>query len=147
MAPHRAKLFRRDSFVAQRTESRDDAQNSHAKLMIERGRNVFAWFSLMTGCMGSLGKLDAQQITKWPESEDLCVRTQIERGKPRPVIDGIGWVVGIPSKIILWDRRVDNHNISPETEAAVTQYVNDSRIWRKPKYDSISTLPLTNGGV
>ena len=41
------------------------------------------------------------------------------------MIDGVGRVVGIPSKIILWDRRIDNHKISPETESALTQYVSD----------------------
>jgi len=52
---------------------------------------------------------------------------QIERGQPRPVLDGVGWVLGIPSKIILWDRRVDNHSVSPETEEAIAEYlaVND----------------------
>lgn len=52
---------------------------------------------------------------------------QIERGRPRPVLDGVGWVAGIPSKIVLWDRRVDNHSISLETEEAITEYlaVND----------------------
>ena len=48
---------------------------------------------------------------------------QIARGKPRPVIDGIGWVVGIPGKILLWDRRIDNHHVSPETEAAIAVYL------------------------
>lgn len=52
-------------------------------------------------------------------------RPQIERGQRQPVIDGIGWIVGIPSKIILWDRRVNNHNISPNTESVVTRYVDD----------------------
>ena len=52
---------------------------------------------------------------------------QIERGERRPVLDGVGWVLGIPSKIVLWDRRVDNHSVSPETEAAIAEYlaVND----------------------
>jgi len=52
---------------------------------------------------------------------------QIERGQPRRVLDGVGWVLGIPSKIVLWDRRVDNHAVSPETEAAIAEYlaVND----------------------
>jgi hypothetical protein len=52
---------------------------------------------------------------------------QFARGQRRPVIDGIGWVLGIPSKIVLWDRRVDNHSVSPETEAAIAEYlaVND----------------------
>ena len=47
----------------------------------------------------------------------------MERGADRPILDGVGWVVGIPSKIILWNRRVDNHNISPETEEKLRQYM------------------------
>lgn len=47
----------------------------------------------------------------------------IERGTPRPVIDTVGWVVGIPSKLLLWNRRVENHNIGPETEARVVEYL------------------------
>jgi hypothetical protein len=48
---------------------------------------------------------------------------QFERGGRRPVIDGIGWVLGIPDKIVLWDRRVENHAISPETEQAIAEYL------------------------
>ena len=51
---------------------------------------------------------------------------QIQRGKRRPVIDGIGWVFGIPSKILLWNHRVDNHKISETTEHAVTQYLDQN---------------------
>jgi len=53
---------------------------------------------------------------------------QIERGLPRPFLDGLGWVVGIPSKIILWDRRVDNHSVSPETEQAIAKYLDDNEL-------------------
>ena len=48
---------------------------------------------------------------------------QIERGKPRPIIDGFGWVWGIPSKITLWNRKVENHHISPETETLLAEYL------------------------
>jgi hypothetical protein len=48
---------------------------------------------------------------------------QIQCGKRRPIIDGIGWVVGIPGKILLWDRRVENHRISVETHDFVTEYL------------------------
>jgi hypothetical protein len=48
---------------------------------------------------------------------------QIERGERYPLIDGVGWVIGIPEKILLWDRRVSNHQISPETEAAIADYL------------------------
>ena len=47
----------------------------------------------------------------------------VERGKDRPIIDGVGWVVGIPDKIVLWNRRVNNHDISPETEEQLKQYM------------------------
>jgi hypothetical protein len=48
---------------------------------------------------------------------------QIERGRPNTVIDAIGWVFGIPSKIILLDRRMDNHQISDETVEALREYL------------------------
>jgi hypothetical protein len=48
---------------------------------------------------------------------------QIEVGKDRPVVDGIGWVVGIPNKIILWNHKVDNHNVSPETREKIDQHL------------------------
>ena len=47
----------------------------------------------------------------------------IERGKPRVVLDSVGWVVGIPSKLLLWDSRVDNHRITEPTESAIAQYL------------------------
>ena len=47
----------------------------------------------------------------------------VEWGQPRPVLDTIGWVIGIPSKIVLWDRRVDNHSVSPETAQAIEDYL------------------------
>lgn len=58
------------------------------------------------------------------ESPQLCDSgPQIQRGERRRVIDAVGWVVGIPSKILLWNRRVENHNIGPETEAAIVEYL------------------------
>ena len=48
---------------------------------------------------------------------------QIERGKPRTVIDGFGWFWGIPSKLMLWNRNIENHRISPETETLLVEYL------------------------
>jgi hypothetical protein len=48
---------------------------------------------------------------------------QIERGERRPLLDAVGWTLGIPGKVILWDRRVDRHQISPETEQAIAEYL------------------------
>ena len=48
---------------------------------------------------------------------------QFERGKPRYIIDGFGWVFGIPSKIMFWNRKFENHHISPETELVMEEYL------------------------
>ena len=48
---------------------------------------------------------------------------QIERGHPRPMIDGFGYVWGIPSKLMLWNRKVENHRISHETETLLFEYM------------------------
>jgi hypothetical protein len=48
---------------------------------------------------------------------------QVERGVPRPVIDATGWIFGIPSKLMFWNRKIENHSISTETEVALTEYL------------------------
>ncbi len=58
-----------------------------------------------------------------PRELNGCDECQMERGQPRPIIDAVGWVVGIPSKLILWDRRAENHRISMETEAILAEYL------------------------
>ena len=47
----------------------------------------------------------------------------VEEGKPHLLLDAAGWTLGIPSKILLWDRRVKNHRVSPQTRDAVAEYV------------------------
>ncbi len=59
-----------------------------------------------------------------PSPDLLAINTPpIERGGPRPVLDAAGWVIGIPSKLLLWNRRVDNHRISTETEVILQEYM------------------------
>jgi hypothetical protein len=49
---------------------------------------------------------------------------QIARGEPVPVVDALGhYVFSLPSKLLLWNWRVDNHRISPETEETVAAYL------------------------
>jgi hypothetical protein len=60
------------------------------------------------------------------ELEGLPLRgneAQIERGNPHAFLDGLGWVLGIPSKITLLSLKADNHSVSPETEAALARYL------------------------
>ena len=55
--------------------------------------------------------------------EPLAPSIQIERGRPNKFIDGVGWVLGIPNKLLLWDRRADNHRVSEQTEMEVAEYL------------------------
>ena len=64
----------------------------------------------------------AQWYRTSPVLEASTASQPIERGRPNKVVDTFGWVWGIPDKIILWDRRIDNHRIGPQTEAAVADY-------------------------
>ena len=47
----------------------------------------------------------------------------VEVGAPNRIVDGIGWVVGIPGKVLLWDRRVSNHQIGEQTLETTTDYI------------------------
>jgi hypothetical protein len=64
--------------------------------------------------------------------ENLCTQEdaalqpgepQIERGQRAPVIDTVGWIFGIPSKILMFNHRVDNHDVSLETERGIQEYL------------------------
>lgn len=48
---------------------------------------------------------------------------QVEIGRPNRWIDGIGNVISIPSKLLLWDRRVDRHKISEGTLLTLADYL------------------------
>jgi hypothetical protein len=54
---------------------------------------------------------------------DLTGSVQFEHGEPHKVVDAVGWVFGIPKKIIVWDRRAVNHHVSAETEQNLAQYI------------------------
>ena len=83
-------------------------------------------FSLLVcGLLLSLSQSGCLVLDRHMTAQDQCTPEDVlvERGEDYPLIDGVGWVVGIPSKILLWNRRVDNHHISPETEEQVRQYM------------------------
>jgi hypothetical protein len=51
--------------------------------------------------------------------------SDVEYGRKIGAIDSLGWIVGVPRKLMLWDRKVDNHSISSHTTSAVSQYLSD----------------------
>lgn len=49
---------------------------------------------------------------------------QITRGRPVPIVDFIGNILGIPSKLLLLNQKVANHAVSENTEGYLVQYIN-----------------------
>ncbi len=47
----------------------------------------------------------------------------VEHGTPNKTIDAVGWFLGIPNKLLLWDRRADNHNVSEATVDRAAGYL------------------------
>lgn len=65
--------------------------------------------------------------------QDACLQPgepQVERGRRAPVLDTVGWVVGVPAKIIMLDHRVANHNVSAEVETTLQQYLTSNGLDR-----------------
>ncbi len=97
--------------------------------MVSRAGNMKAIASILVAlflvsCAGGCVQPAYHFGAKRPPVDRLVAdEPMVERGKPRKVIDAIGWTLGIPGKIILWDRRVDNHNVSQLTEDVTERYL------------------------
>lgn len=55
---------------------------------------------------------------------------QLVRGRPNALVDGLGhYLFSLPTKLILWNWSVENHDITPATEQALVDYLaaNDLR--------------------
>jgi hypothetical protein len=71
---------------------------------------------------------EVQTVTLTPpeiESTASAPQVQVERGRPYPVLDGAGRVLGMPDALLLWNRRVNNHRISPKTEQMAVEYLSE----------------------
>ncbi|MDB5346132.1 MAG: hypothetical protein JWP89_4509 [Schlesneria sp.] len=92
------------------------------------GLSCYVVCLLLSGCVTAPYHYGAHG--RYYESQQLAdiTEAQIERGRPRRFIDGVGWVVGIPDKILLWNRRIENHNVSPETEQAIADYLTKNEL-------------------
>ena len=92
-----------------------------------RARSLeFGVFSLSIALMGCA--TSPYPLADHAESEHtLTLRggeSQLERGRPNAWVDGFGhYFFSLPSKLILLDWRVNDHDISPEVEAALVEYL------------------------
>lgn len=85
---------------------------------------LLAFFTATAAAVPLFGEPPATNSVSPDPRAASCDHEQFERGEPHKIIDSIGWVFGIPKKIILWDRRAVNHRVSPETEERLAAYMN-----------------------
>lgn len=101
----------------------------HRAFRLSQLRSFSSWFLFavvmlsLSGCASTPYNFGAAQWYRTSPELQSVTGEQIERGQPNQVLDTVGWIWGIPDKIVLWDRRVDNHNVSTETETAVADYL------------------------
>ena len=79
---------------------------------------------LIGGCATTPYQFGSAQ--RYRTSAELEARTSsqpIERGQPNKFLDTFGWVWGVPDKILLWDRRIENHDVGSQTEEAIADYL------------------------
>ena len=87
--------------------------------------------SLLTGCASGpyqfgRGWHNAQSAMCAPPVTGST--PEVVEGRPNKFVDGLGWVVGIPGKLLLWDRRVNNHHVTESTTAAVAEYAERNQL-------------------
>lgn len=80
-------------------------------------------FVVFTGCAAVpypyIDDLESPHTLQLREGEP-----QIERGRPVGFVDGLGhYLFSLPSKLILWDWRVDNHDIPEDVEQHLEAYL------------------------
>jgi len=57
--------------------------------------------------------------------------SRVERGRPQWLVDGLGhYLFSLPSKIALLSWHVENHDVSPETEDALVEYLDVNQLCR-----------------
>lgn len=79
--------------------------------------------SLATAGCRSLGK-QSKPLVYCDQGSGIVVK----KGRPAPLLDGLGWIVGTPTKLALWDRRADNHDVSPETLSSLLRYMQHNEL-------------------
>jgi hypothetical protein len=99
------------------------------RLRLRAAAAILVFFSVAScGCAST--PYSYGSAARYYSSPELAARTevQMERGRPHKAIDTFGWVWGIPSKILLWDRRVENHRIDAHTESQLATYLNENEL-------------------
>ena len=105
-------------------------------------QNGLLWLSLCFLALNSVGcstfnAFEKQNLINAPSAAHFQ-QVQVQRGRPRPIIDAAGRVLGLPNRIAIGKAGVDNHNISQTTEMEIVNYLEqnglDSVLVRSNQY-------------
>lgn len=98
-------------------------------------RNVLAISLLLAAGQGARAETEDDPVeapvvgpVEGPELIGPSLEIDVEHGEPNRFIDGVGWVFGIPNKLLLLDPRADNHDISPETVEQAYEFLSDREV-------------------
>lgn len=88
---------------------------------------------LMAGCVTSpyeVNSLANQEYNQRVKPQWTAQNPQIEYGKPNALLDASDWIWpgSLLSKLMLWDRRVDSHDISGKTVQTLQQYLKANQL-------------------
>jgi hypothetical protein len=86
--------------------------------------------AVLTGCAS----------TPMYQGSTLQNDAQFERGCENELVDLAGNVLSVPQKLMMWDRRVDNHCISYSTEAQLREYVSNNGITSKVRINQYAPI-------
>ena len=65
----------------------------------------------------------------FPNAEPIEEGSQFSRGEPNVIADSLGhYLFSLPEKLVLWNWSMGNHDISPETEAAIREYLERNQL-------------------
>jgi hypothetical protein len=93
---------------------------------------ILLWFLtllLMLNACASVPYIHGKNLETGPILSLRPHESQLECGKPHAFVDGLGhYVLSLPSKLILWNWRVDNHNISEKTQTVLAEYLQQNSL-------------------
>ena len=95
-------------------------------------RNGFLGLSLCCLVLSSIGCSTFNALEKheiiYDSPATQIQPVQIQRGRPRPIIDAAGKFFGLPNRIAIGKSCIDSHSVSHATEMKITNYLEQNNL-------------------
>ena len=85
-------------------------------------------FLAASGC-STFNALEKRSFVNDSQSVQLSgQQVEVQRGRPRPIIDAAGRFFGLPNRLAIGVNEIDNHSISQATEMEIINYLEQNRL-------------------